>query len=222
MSEKNDLNGSEGGEADDLETSASDELPPTESPADGEDDFGDDAAAVTSLLGPERWVQFGFIAIGFAAFFVADKFLTSLCETDFGRNLVGAPDPMIVTTSAGIIGLVSAFAAYRHPVARKLADEVVAEMRAEQELRGQIARNPHLLTGIGPGRVRPAVLEAVADRQGQRDIVVVRGRHRWQATEGVSQVVGHGLRQGAGIEPGPLCSMIRCCVPLCGRASLLV
>jgi preprotein translocase SecE subunit len=128
MSEKNDLNGSEGGKADDLETSASDELPPTESPADGEDDFGDDAAAVTSLLGPERWVQFGFIAIGFAAFFVADKFLTSLCETDFGRNLVGAPDPMIVTTSAGIIGLVSAFAAYRHPVARKLADEVVAEL----------------------------------------------------------------------------------------------
>ena len=128
MSEKNDLNGEDGS---DLDTSAPEESvtePPVDALSDGDDDFGDDAAAVTSLLGPERWVQFGFIAIGFAIFFVVDKLLTSLCETDFGRSLVGAPDPMIVTTSAGVIGLLAAFAGYKHPVARKLADEVVSEL----------------------------------------------------------------------------------------------
>jgi len=124
MSEKNDLNGEDGS---DLDTSAPEESV-AEAPQDGEDDFGDDAAAMTSLLGPERWVQFAFISAGFAVFFVVDKLLTTLAETDFGRNLVGASNPMIITTSAGIIGLLSALAGYRHPVARKLADEVVAEL----------------------------------------------------------------------------------------------
>lgn len=124
MSEKNDLSGDDGS---DLDTTTAGE-PTVEAPQDGEDDFGDDAAAVTSLLGPERWVQFGFVSIGFAVFFVFDKLLTSLAETDLGRNLVGSPDPTIITASAGIVGLLSAFAAYRHPVARKLADEVVAEL----------------------------------------------------------------------------------------------
>ena len=77
-------------------------------------------------FGVFAWAFLG--VAGFAVFFVVDKLLTTLAETDFGRNLVGASNPMIITTSAGIIGLLSALAGYRHPVARKLADEVVAEL----------------------------------------------------------------------------------------------
>ena len=112
MSEKNDLNGDDGS---DLDTTTAGE-PTVEAPQDGEDDFGDDAAAVTSLLGPERWVQFGFVSIGFAVFFVFDKLLASLAETDLGRNLVGSFDPMMLTVSVGFVGLLLAFAGYRHSV----------------------------------------------------------------------------------------------------------
>jgi preprotein translocase SecE subunit len=87
-----------------------------------ETDLGTDAAAMTSLLGPERWVQFGFIALGFVVFFVADKLVTLAWEQ------FAEPDPMITATSAGILGLLGAFFAYRHPQSRKLADEVVAEL----------------------------------------------------------------------------------------------
>lgn len=85
-------------------------------------DIGTDAAAVTSLLGPERWVQFGFIALGFVIFFVVDKVATLVWEQ------FAEPDPMITATSAGVLGLLGAFFAYRHPETRKLADEVVGEL----------------------------------------------------------------------------------------------
>lgn len=90
--------------------------------AEAETDLGADTLAVTSMLGPERWVQFGFIALGFVLFFVVDK-VTTLVWEQFAE-----PDPMITTVSAGIVGLLGAFFAYRHPQSRKLADEVVGEL----------------------------------------------------------------------------------------------
>lgn len=87
-----------------------------------ETDIGTDAAAVTSLLGPERWVQFGFIAMGFAIFYFVDKVATLVWER------FAEPDPMITALSAAVLGLVGAFLAYRNPKSRKLADEVVSEL----------------------------------------------------------------------------------------------
>jgi len=89
---------------------------------EGETDLGSDTMAVTSMLGPERWVQFGFIASGFVLFFVVDKLATLIWEQ------FAEPDPMITAVSAGVVGLLGAFFAYRHPQSRKLADEVVGEL----------------------------------------------------------------------------------------------
>lgn len=84
-----------------------------------ETDLGSD---VTSMLGPERWVQFGFIALAFVIFFVVDK-ITFEVWRRFAQ-----PDAIASGAVAAILGLIGALFAYRHPQSRKLADEVVAEL----------------------------------------------------------------------------------------------
>lgn len=80
----------------------------------------DDTMAV--LLGPERWVQFAFIAAGVAMFFLTDRFTTLI----WGR--FDEPDPAIVSAIAGATAIFGTFALYRHPTVNKLADEVVGEL----------------------------------------------------------------------------------------------
>jgi|GEM_PF-315269 len=80
----------------------------------------DDTMAV--LLGPERWVQFAFIAAGVAIFFLTDRFTTLI----WGR--FDEPDPAIVSAVAGATAIFGTFALYRHPTVNKLADEVVSEL----------------------------------------------------------------------------------------------
>lgn len=85
-------------------------------------DLSGDTMAVTSMLGPERWVQFGFIAAAFVVFFVVDKIAFEVWRR------FAQPDPMITGAIAAIVGILTAFYAYRQPTSRKLADEVVAEL----------------------------------------------------------------------------------------------
>lgn len=89
---------------------------------EGETDIGSDALAVTSMLGPERWVQFGFIAVAFGLFFVVDKLAFELWRR------FAQPDPIVTGAASAIVGVLAAFYAYRHPQTRKLADEVVTEL----------------------------------------------------------------------------------------------
>jgi preprotein translocase SecE subunit len=88
----------------------------------GDIDMGSDTLAVTSMLGPERWVQFGFIALAFVTFFVADKLVFEVWRR------FAQPDPMVTGAASAILGMVVAFYAYTNPTSRKLADEVVAEL----------------------------------------------------------------------------------------------
>jgi preprotein translocase subunit SecE len=82
----------------------------------------EDDGSVAALLGPERWVQFAFIAAGVALFFLTDR-LTSLIWGRFDE-----PDPAIVSAIAGATAIFGTFALYRHPAVNKLADEVVTEL----------------------------------------------------------------------------------------------
>jgi preprotein translocase SecE subunit len=90
--------------------------------ADSDADLGGDTLAVTSLLGPERWVQFGFIAFAFLIFFVVDKIAFEVWRR------FAQPDPIMTGAIAAIVGILGAFYAYRQPTTRKLADEVVSEL----------------------------------------------------------------------------------------------
>lgn len=94
----------------------------TDELADGEGDLGGDTMAVTSMLGPERWVQFGFIAFAFLIFFVVDKIAFEVWRR------FAQPDPIMTSAIAAIFGILGAFYAFRHPTSRKLADEVVSEL----------------------------------------------------------------------------------------------
>ncbi len=78
--------------------------------------------SMAALLGPERWVQFAFIAAGVALFFLADR-LSTLIWGQFAE-----PDPAIVSAIAGATAIFGTFALYRHPAVNKLADEVVSEL----------------------------------------------------------------------------------------------
>lgn len=81
-----------------------------------------DVAPITSVLGVERWVQFAFIALALSTFYIADKLIT------FGWSFAAEPDPTMVSGIAALIGLVGAFALYRHPRVNQLAHEVVSEL----------------------------------------------------------------------------------------------
>lgn len=121
---------STGSESTGLESSARDDVDPAagldegalDEGAEGDADLGGDTLAVTSMLGPERWVQFGFIALAFVIFFGVDKLAFEIWRR------FAQPDPIITGAIAAIVGILAAFYAYRHPTSRKLADEVVSEL----------------------------------------------------------------------------------------------
>ena len=73
-------------------------------------------------LGLERWVQFAFVAAALITFFLTDKLITYIWQ------YFAEPNSTIVTAAAAIIGVASAFIAYRHPKVKPMADEVAVEM----------------------------------------------------------------------------------------------
>jgi preprotein translocase subunit SecE len=82
---------------------------------------GDDDS-MAALLGPERWVQFAFIAIGVSVFFLAER-LTNEVWSRFSE-----PDAAIVSAVAAALAILGTFLLYRHPPVNQLADEVVGEL----------------------------------------------------------------------------------------------
>lgn len=112
---------SEGESDEDLERRAAREAEAERKQLEREAEVQDDGS-VAALLGPERWVQFAFIAAGVALFFLTDR-ITSLIWGRFDE-----PDPAIVSAIAGATAIFGTFALYRHPAVNKLADEVVSEL----------------------------------------------------------------------------------------------
>jgi preprotein translocase SecE subunit len=81
-----------------------------------------DVAPISSVLGIERWVQFAFIALAVATFYVSDKLIT------FVWSQFAEPDTTLVSGVAALLGIVGAFVLYRHPRVNELAHEVVGEL----------------------------------------------------------------------------------------------
>jgi len=82
----------------------------------------DEISPVAGLLGPERWVQFAFIAIGLTTAYLADALIT------WAWQFVAEPDPTIASGSALILGILTAFGLSRHSPTRQFVDEVVGEL----------------------------------------------------------------------------------------------
>ncbi len=73
-------------------------------------------------LGLERWVQFGFVLVAIITFFLADKLI------EFIWGYFAQPESAVVTGAAAIVGILTAFLAYRHRKLNPLAHEVAAEL----------------------------------------------------------------------------------------------
>src|SRR5262249_20119275 len=98
--------------------------------------------------------------------------------------------------------LVQVLAELAHRPSRRLLEieiqQVVAEMRPEQELRGQIAREFPPLRDVGLGRALPVVLHAIADGERERVVVVVAARRGGPPPDGVAKMILDGLPQRLG------------------------
>jgi preprotein translocase subunit SecE len=81
-----------------------------------------DVAPITSVLGIERWVQFAFIALAVVTFYVSDRLIA------FGWGQLAEPDPAVVSGTAAIVGIITAFLLYRHPRVNEMAHEVLGEL----------------------------------------------------------------------------------------------
>jgi preprotein translocase subunit SecE len=81
-----------------------------------------EAVASGGVLGIERWVQFGFIALAVIGFWLSDKIITVVWEQ------FAEPDPTIVAGTAAIIGLIGAFVAYKNQNANQFAQEAAGEL----------------------------------------------------------------------------------------------
>lgn len=79
-------------------------------------------AAEPTTLGPERWVQFAFVLLAGATFFVGDKLIT------YVWGFFAQPDTTIITAASAILGILVGYFAYRHPRLNSLAHEVAAEL----------------------------------------------------------------------------------------------
>ncbi len=82
----------------------------------------EDVAPISGMLGVERWVQFSFIAVALTVFYALDHLFT------FTWGFFAEPDPTVVSGTAALIGIVGAFALYRHPRIYEWAHEVVSEL----------------------------------------------------------------------------------------------
>lgn len=81
-----------------------------------------DIAPISGLMGIERWVQFSFIAIGLVTFYAFDHLIA------FTWGFFAEPEPTFVSGAAALVGIILAFALYRHARVYQLAHEVVSEL----------------------------------------------------------------------------------------------
>lgn len=81
-----------------------------------------ETAADATTLGPERWVQFAFVLLAGATFFVGDKLI------DYVWGFFAQPNTTVVSGAAAILGILVGYLAYRHPKLNPMAHEVAAEM----------------------------------------------------------------------------------------------
>jgi preprotein translocase subunit SecE len=82
----------------------------------------EDSDSVAALLGPERWIQFTFIALAVVVFFLTDRLTTAIWHR------FSEPDPAIVSAIAAATAVFGTYLLYRHPPVNKLAVEVVGEL----------------------------------------------------------------------------------------------
>ena len=82
-------------------------------------------------------------------------------------------------------------------------EQVVTQVRPEQELRGEVDGNFAAEVQVGLCGLGPALLHAVPDCQGQRVIVVLRRAQRRGAAQRVAQMVFDRLPQRRRTHPGP-------------------
>jgi hypothetical protein len=80
-------------------------------------------------------------------------------------------------------------------------DQVVAELRADQELGRQIAGQLDVVRSIGLRRAHPARQQPVAHTVGERHIPVVAGGDIGETCLQTGQIVEHRSREGRGREP---------------------
>jgi preprotein translocase subunit SecE len=81
-----------------------------------------DGVPLSGLLGLERWVQFSFVALGVLVFYLGDALIA------FVWQFFAEPDPTIVSGSALILGVLTAFSLYRHAPVHQFVSEVVGEL----------------------------------------------------------------------------------------------
>lgn len=107
-----------------LESRGDEELADAGDPSDDADALAapSDAELVGSLLGAERWVQFGFIALAFVFFFLVDRTTSAIW------GMYAEPNASATTAIAAAVAFGGAFALFRHPTSRQFADEVVTEL----------------------------------------------------------------------------------------------
>ena len=83
-------------------------------------------------------------------------------------------------------------------------DQVVAQVRADQELGRQVGDRARALLGVGRGRADPALQQAVAHHVGERQVVVALGGQGRELALHVEQVVQEGALERLLAEAGAL------------------
>ena len=81
-------------------------------------------------------------------------------------------------------------------------DQVVAEVRAHEEFGREIRDGARSLLGVGRGGADPALQHAVADRIGQRHVVVVLGGQGRELALHVEEIVEERALDGLLVEVG--------------------
>ncbi len=81
-----------------------------------------ETAAEATTLGPERWVQFAFVLLAGATFFVGDKLI------EYVWGFFAQPNTTVVSGAAAIVGILVGYLAYRHPKLNPMAHEVAQEL----------------------------------------------------------------------------------------------
>ena len=80
--------------------------------------------------------------------------------------------------------------------------EVVAEVRAQEELSGEVAHRPGPGRVVGLARADPAIHQSIPDGVGQGEVAVVEGRHLRESPEGEAEVVLVRVLEGLDAQAG--------------------
>jgi preprotein translocase SecE subunit len=77
---------------------------------------------MSGFLGPERWIQFTFVAIAALTFYLADGLIA------YVWGFFSEPDATIVSGAAAVVGLLTGFLLYQNEKSNDLAADVVYEL----------------------------------------------------------------------------------------------